>query len=95
MRSPDLVSSVITCSAVAVMPFGTFEELFEHSMRFLASPSKIWNLGALEYKKLVLRLTFAEHLVYCPIEGFRTPKTTLPFKVLDEFFGAAAGTGAP
>lgn len=67
---------------------GTFEELFELSMQFLASPLKIWDLGTLEYRKLVLRLTFSEHLAYCPIQGFRTPKTALPFKVLGGFSAA-------
>ena len=64
---------------------GTFEELFELAMQFLASPSKIWNLGSLQYRKLVLRLTFADHLCYSPNEGFRTPKTTMPFRLLDNF----------
>ena len=66
---------------------GTFEELFELAMQFLASPSKIWKLGSFEFKKLVLRLTFADHLCYCTNEGFRTPKTTMPFRVLDSFRG--------
>lgn len=43
---------------------GAFDELFELAMRFLASPSKLWDLGKLEYRKLVLRLTFADRLVY-------------------------------
>jgi site-specific DNA recombinase len=64
---------------------GTFEELFEHAMQFLSSPSKIWNLGALQYQKLVLRLAFSDHLAYCPNEGFRTAKITLPFKMLESF----------
>jgi hypothetical protein len=53
---------------------GTFEELFELAMRFLASPSKIWNFGSFEFKKLVLRLTFADRLCYCANKGFRTPR---------------------
>jgi site-specific DNA recombinase len=63
---------------------GTFEELFELAFQFLASPSKIWGLGKLEYQKLVLRLTFADRLAWCPNEGFRTPKTTLPFNMLGD-----------
>lgn len=61
---------------------GTFEELFELAFQFLANPSKLWGLGKLEYRKLVLRLTFADRLAWCPNEGFRTPKTTLPFNML-------------
>ncbi|MCB2051218.1 MAG: zinc ribbon domain-containing protein [Novosphingobium sp.] len=64
---------------------GTFEELFELAMRYLASPSKIWKMGKIEYQKLVLRLTFAERLLWCPESGFRTAKTSLPFKMLDAF----------
>ena len=74
---------------------GTFEELFELAMRFLSSPSKIWNSGTLEHKKLVLRLTFAGHLAYCPESGFRTPKTSLPFKVLEGIRIGSNADGAP
>lgn len=63
-------------------PSGTFEELFKLAFGFLANPSKLWGLGNFEYRKLVLRLTFAERLSYCPIGGFQTPQTTLPFKLL-------------
>jgi hypothetical protein len=45
---------------------GSFAELFELAMRFLASPSKLWHLGNLEYRKLVLRLVFPEALAYAP-----------------------------
>jgi CRISPR/Cas system CSM-associated protein Csm2 small subunit len=64
---------------------GTFEELFELAMRFLSSPSKIWKFGTFEQKKVVLRLTFADRLRYCLESGFRTPKTTIPFNVLEGF----------
>lgn len=66
---------------------GAFEELFELAFRFLSSPSKIWKNGTIAHKKLVLRLTLADHLAYCPNEGFRTMKTTLPFKMLEGFCG--------
>lgn len=52
---------------------GTFDELFELAMSFLANPSKLWVLGKLEYQKLVLRLTFADRLVWCPETGFKPP----------------------
>lgn len=66
-------------------PKGSFEELFELALAFLANPYKLWESGDLALRKLVLRLTFAEQLQYCPIEGFRTPKTTMPFKILESF----------
>jgi site-specific DNA recombinase len=62
-------------------PFG---EMFELAFGFLASPSKLWRSGKFDLQKLVLRLTFADHLAWCPQTGFRTPKTTLPFKLLGE-----------
>jgi site-specific DNA recombinase len=68
-------------------PKGTYEELFEPAIRFLSSPSKIWTLGGLAHKKLVLRLAFVDRLSYCPEQGFRTPKTSMPFKMLEGFCG--------
>ena len=35
----------------------------------------------------MLQLAFADRLAFCPNEGFRTPKTTLPFKLLEGFRG--------
>ena len=64
---------------------GTFRELFELAMGFLASPAKLWNSGSFLHKKLVLRLAFIDQLAYCPIDGFRTPKISLPFKMLKGF----------
>jgi DNA invertase Pin-like site-specific DNA recombinase len=63
---------------------GSFEQLFELAFLFLSSPSKIWRSGSFEHKKLVLRLTFADHLGYCPQNGFSNPKIALPFKVLTD-----------
>ncbi len=36
-------------------------------------------------QRTVLRLAFAEQITYARNEGLRTPKTTLPFKVLEGF----------
>ena len=65
-------------------PRRPFNEVFEHSIRFLSSPYKLWDSGRFELQRLVLKLTFAGHLEYCRNEGFRTPKTTLPFSMLGE-----------
>lgn len=46
------------------------------------SPPNLWRSGRFCDRKLVLRLTFADRLAYCPNVGLRTPETTLPFKVL-------------
>lgn len=60
---------------------GTFDQLFELAMSFLASPSKLWDLGKIEYRKLVLRLTFADKLVWSPEMGFQTPEISMPFRM--------------
>ncbi|MEM1344783.1 MAG: recombinase family protein [Pseudomonadota bacterium] len=64
-------------------PRHTREELFELALAFLANPYKIWEKGCLSLRRLVLKLGFAERLNYRRGEGFRTPKTTLPFNVLE------------
>ena len=68
-------------------PQRTFDEMFEHAMHYLSSPWKIWDSGRFDLQRLVLKLTFSGHLEYCRETGFRTPKTTLPFKVLGAFLG--------
>lgn len=59
-----------------------FNDVLELAMRFLANPCRLWEKGNLEARKMVLKLTFAEHLAYCPVEGFRTPALSMPFKAL-------------
>ena len=64
-------------------PRVTAPQMIELSMRFLSNPWKIWENGDLALKKMVLRLGFSDPLPYHRNEGYRTPKTTLPFKVLE------------
>jgi site-specific DNA recombinase len=66
-------------------PQGTFRDSFELAMEFLSSPWNLWNSENFEHKRLALRLTFADRLVYRRNDGFRTPKITQPFKVLEGF----------
>ncbi len=63
----------------------TKPELIELSLRFLANPWKLWASGNIALQKTVLRLAFSERLSYHRKDGYRTPKTTLPFKVLEDF----------
>ena len=63
---------------------GKFEDFIELSLKFLSSPWKIWESGNMTLRRTVLRLVFTERLAYCRNEGYRTPKTTLPFKALAE-----------
>ncbi len=63
-------------------PEHSFDEMFEHSMRFLANPYEIWENGDLETKKTVLRLVFSAPLVVSRKTGVQTGETTFPFKAL-------------
>jgi site-specific DNA recombinase len=62
-------------------------EQFEPAFRFLENPHELWVSERLEDKRLVLKLTFADRLVYCRKSGFRTPQTTLSFKALEAVRG--------
>ena len=62
-----------------------YGKFIEHALTFLASPWNIWESGQFTLKQLVLRLAFCERLAYCRKTGYRTPQTTLPFKVLEGF----------
>jgi hypothetical protein len=55
---------------------------------FLANPYKLWEKGTFEDRRKVLRLTLSDHLSYHRNEGFRTAKTTLPFKVLGQIYAS-------
>ena len=63
-------------------PRHTFEESFEHALRFLSSPWKIWKNADIIGRKTVLRLAFSQPLPYCRKEGLRTPDLAFPFKAL-------------
>jgi site-specific DNA recombinase len=64
---------------------GRIGELFEHALYVLTNPLQVWESGRFELQRPLLRMAFSEHLEYCRENGFRTPKTTLPFKVLGSF----------
>lgn len=68
-------------------PVRSFEQMFELALGFLSNPQKLWNSEHIEDKRTVLRLAFDERIAYCRESGLRTPKTTLPFKVLGDLCG--------
>ena len=68
-------------------PARGFDEIFRTALEFLGKPYKLWHSDRLEDKRAVLKLTFSDRLADVQNEGFRTAKTTLPFKVLAEFKG--------
>lgn len=76
-------------------PRYTFEESFEHAMRFLSSPWSIWKNSDLAIKRTVLRLAFAEPLPYCRNKGLRTPNLALPFKALANIQGRKSEMARP
>ncbi len=64
-----------------------YDDFIEHALQFLANPWNLWETGQFTLKRMVLRLAFSERIAYCRNEGYRTPKTTLPFKVLGDLSG--------
>ena len=65
-------------------PRYSFEELIELSLRFLSNPCGVWRSGRFALQRMVLKLVFSEPLAYSRKNGYRTPKTTLPFKLLED-----------
>lgn len=65
----------------------TFEQMFELAMMFLSNPQKLWSSKLIEHKRAVLKLTFSERLAWQRNQGFRTPKISMPFKVLAAISG--------
>ena len=70
---------------LAVPSEARLSEFIEPAMAFLASPWNIYRNGNFALKRTVLKLAFAEPLRYSRNEGYRTAKTTFPFKVLANF----------
>ncbi len=59
-----------------------FDQSFRTAMEFLANPWKLWTSDNPAHRKTLLKLVFAAPLPYVRNQGFRTAKTTSPFKVL-------------
>lgn len=66
-------------------PKGSFKQIYRTAFEFLSNPWKLWGSNRLEDKRAVLKLVFAERLPYQRNKGYRTAKTSLPFKVLGDF----------
>ncbi|MGF1463324.1 MAG: recombinase family protein [Maricaulaceae bacterium] len=58
---------------------------FKNVLAFLASPCNLWRSNRIEIQRTAVKLTFADQLSYCRENGFRTPKTTMPFNMLGGF----------
>lgn len=61
-----------------------FDESFRTAMNFLSNPWKLWETGKALDRQTVLKLVFAAPIPYARDTGFRTAKTTLPFKLLGD-----------
>ena len=65
-------------------PQRPFEEMFELACDFLSSPWNLWQNNTPEARRTVLKLAFSERPAYSRNQGFRTPKTSIIFKLLGE-----------
>ncbi|MGR3703814.1 MAG: recombinase family protein [Paracoccaceae bacterium] len=65
-------------------PPSKYDDCIELALGFLASPCKIYQNGDHATRRLVLKLAFAKPLRYDRNLGYRTPKISFPFKVLDD-----------
>ncbi|NQZ10813.1 MAG: recombinase family protein [Algicola sp.] len=73
-----LEEKIVNCGR----PTRDYNTTLRTAMDFLANPCILWSSDRLEDKHAVLKLVFSENLTWKRNEGLRTPKTTLPFKVL-------------
>ena len=64
------------------IPVRSFDEMFEYSMRFLASPCSLWEKCGAKAQRMLLRLVFQEPLRFSRETGLRTAETTYPFNAL-------------
>lgn len=71
-----------------------FERVFEHSLDFLFSLKNCWNSGGLELRRLVLRLTFSDHLKYRRGEDFEHPEPSIIFKIMKHVQAVKSGDAA-
>jgi site-specific DNA recombinase len=77
-RKIEISEKIANCGR----PLRSFDETLRTSLDFLANPCNLWASDRLEHKKAVLKLAFANRLIYVRNEGFRTPDLALPFRVL-------------
>lgn len=71
-----------------------FEEKLEPALTFLANPWKLWESGSIHARRLVLKLAFADRIVYHRNKGPRTTQKTLIFNSLEGLAGPGFANGA-
>ncbi len=72
-------------------PPRSFDAAYRTAMMFLANPLNLWHSPRLENKRTVLKLTFSERLIYSRFEGYRTPATSMPFRLFGAFDAGKEG----
>jgi hypothetical protein len=65
-------------------PKASFDETYRTAVSFLRNPWKLWHSERIEDRRALLRLVFAERLVYARGAGYRTAKISMIFKLLGE-----------
>lgn len=63
-------------------PLTSFSEAYRTAFDFLANPCKLWHSEKIEDRRAVLKLAFAERLIYVRGEGYRTAQISMPFKLI-------------
>lgn len=61
-------------------PVTPFSDAFRTAFDFLANHCNLWASDRLEDKRAVLKLVFADHLVYCRKTGVRTAKNNFTYQ---------------
>ncbi|KXF92281.1 hypothetical protein [Phaeobacter inhibens] len=72
----------------------SYEEKLELAVKFITSPWKLWASNNIKLRRLVLKLAFADRLIYDRNKGARTPEFTLPFKALEGVMSSNLNNGA-
>ena len=67
-------------------PVKPFDQMYRTAMLFLNNVNKIWQLGGIEEKRMVIKLALTDRLIYDRKTGYRTPSLSLPFKHLGDYF---------
>lgn len=68
-------------------PLMSIDNVIKLSMKYLSAPHKLWESGRLDLQRLVLKLTFADHLRYRKGEGIKLSELTLPFNYFKHLGG--------
>ncbi len=64
-----------------------YKAISRTALDFLLNPYKIWSIGTLAERRLVVNLAFGSSLVYDRNKGYRTVKTALPFQIIQGLSG--------